>query len=127
MCNSRPKMLLLCKRFFTCVCVHVCVYMCVCRLVQSVKHPHYSVMQHSCFLSMYLSNYSYKSSIAHNMGITAVVQHNRQEYLSHCCIVLHSSFHYMHMKSQSDQYDCRSHHSHMGLHHRGRPLEKSKN
>ena len=39
-------------------------------------------------------------------------------------MLLHSNFRHMHMRSQSDQYDYRSHHWHMGQHHRGRPLEK---
>ena len=37
-------------------------------------------------------------------------------------MLLHPSFRHSYMRSQSDQYDCRSHHWNKGQHHRGRPL-----
>ena len=44
----------------------------------------------------------------------------------HHHMLLHPSFLHTHMRSQSAQYDRRSHHWHMGLHHRGHPLHEDK-
>ena len=84
----------------------------------------HSGFESDCFVAC-VSYTCYTTRIS-GQGLTMAITETVLNAGPHHHMLLHPSFLHTHMRSQSAQCDCRSHHWNTGLHHRGHPLHEGK-